>query len=1218
MQLDRRLIKEFAKLYTEPSSKSNKETYAYGKAIVTESSVQVILDGATSPTPVGLSMGAEDGDRVMVLIKDHSATIVGNMTSPSNTASQSDKKYASFDKIVAVEGEIANLSSKVITTETLTAEVAKLGYATIGQLEATDAKIETLESKSVTTDNLSAKVAELGYATIGQLEATEAKITTLEAKSITTDNLSAKVAELGYATIGQLEATDAKIETLESKSITTDNLSAKVAELGYATIGRLEATEATIGSLSTKVANIDSLIFKDATGGSITVDFANAVAASFSSGVIKNAMIDNLSVDKIASGTISTNKFTIGSDDGKTVLADNTLQFSDENRVRIQIGKDSTGDYNLTLVDKSGNVLWNANGLQGNAIRSDIITNEMISNNTAISGSKIDLQSLVKEINDSTETIKASNIYFDESSQTLNIALQQLKTNVSDTASELETLQTDFTLANGKLSSVIAESSQTKSDLATVSGQVNTNKSNISTLTQDLSGFKTTVSETYTTKTDFNNLEIGGRNYFSELFTTLQKGTFENGIFTAGDNDNRDKLMLKVQQYGGNKFITGTQVGISNVLSNTRIVFPVSTIVENCEVIRIANNGLTSEFSIFIDNRFNVGDEFIVSLDVLDNTVGGCKLTNIKLEKGNKATDWTPAPEDVDSAIETVDGKFSNYSTTTEMNSAISQSKSDIKLEVSETYTTKAEFDDLAIGGRNLILKQDNDYIMYGTTTGVGVDCGVVDSTSPTGYHTYFSLPTRSTLRGIYYDYKVNSGDIDTMILNEVYTISFYARTDYTSNITLDYGSVIADQQIINYSDMTLTNAWNRYFVTFEYTNSSTLLACFYTSTATSTASKVYVAGIKIELGNKATDYIPSYKNYSTTEQTKALIKVESDKIELKVDKNGVVSAINQTAEQIKIDASKIDLNGYVTVTDLEGDGTTIINGSNITTGTIDASLVDVINIKAENIEVGTLSGFTIVGSAIQSAKYDGNTLLGTTTLNDGEFQVYGATYGTNLNIGINADDLDVWLNFNQNAANSYIKKDRMYSPALECGEINVNGDVTIAKGKGIVSNYNLGRILWDHNNGNVTVNGAGGYLRLGHANTSYVNTPVAFYSDKTINAKGGLYEYDVALANKYALQSTFATSTAANGYVKLQGGVIIQWGTVNITPTAANTNTQVTVTYPIAFNTTTRTVSAIPYTSGANSTFVSFNGWTNSNFNLVMYRTAATKCSIKWMVIGY
>ncbi len=59
------------------------------------------------------------------------------------------------------------------------------------------------------------------------------------------------------------------------------------------------------------------------------------------------------------------------------------------------------------------------------------------------------------------------------------------------------------------------------------------------------------------------------------------------------------------------------------------------------------------------------------------------------------------------------------------------------------------------------------------------------------------------------------------------------------------------------------------------------------------------------------------------------------DNLNGKVSTNQIISSINQTAESIKINASKIDLSGYVTISNLSGNGTTIINGANISTGVI-------------------------------------------------------------------------------------------------------------------------------------------------------------------------------------------------------------------------------------------------------------------------------------------
>lgn len=69
--------------------------------------------------------------------------------------------------------------------------------------------------------------------------------------------------------------------------------------------------------------------------------------------------------------------------------------------------------------------------------------------------------------------------------------------------------------------------------------------------------------------------------------------------------------------------------------------------------------------------------------------------------------------------------------------------------------------------------------------------------------------------------------------------------------------------------------------------------------------------------------------------------------IELKVDKNGVISSINQTAESIKIKASKINLDGYVTASELSALKAEL---ANVTSGTLQASLLYTQNLTATGV----------------------------------------------------------------------------------------------------------------------------------------------------------------------------------------------------------------------------------------------------------------------------
>lgn len=96
-----------------------------------------------------------------------------------------------------------------------------------------------------------------------------------------------------------------------------------------------------------------------------------------------------------------------------------------------------------------------------------------------------------------------------------------------------------------------------------------------------------------------------------------------------------------------------------------------------------------------------------------------------------------------------------------------------------------------------------------------------------------------------------------------------------------------------------------------------------------------------------------------------------SSEISKKVGDNEIISKINQTAESIQIQASRVDLAGYVTFTNLSTSGQTTIDGGNITTGTIDASTVTVNNINASNISSGTLSADRIAAGSLAIGKLD-------------------------------------------------------------------------------------------------------------------------------------------------------------------------------------------------------------------------------------------------------
>lgn len=109
----------------------------------------------------------------------------------------------------------------------------------------------------------------------------------------------------------------------------------------------------------------------------------------------------------------------------------------------------------------------------------------------------------------------------------------------------------------------------------------------------------------------------------------------------------------------------------------------------------------------------------------------------------------------------------------------------------------------------------------------------------------------------------------------------------------------------------------------------------FYTKSETNSLINQTSSSINLSVDQKLS-------NYSTTTEMNSAITLKANEINsvvaTKVGNNEVISKINQSSEQVSINANKVNLQGYVTVTDLATSGSTEINGDNITTGAIESN----------------------------------------------------------------------------------------------------------------------------------------------------------------------------------------------------------------------------------------------------------------------------------------
>lgn len=223
MALSSDLISQFVKA-TKDDKKSKSESIVFGTIREYEGEKYVKLDGSELLTPIITTTDIKAGERVTVMIKNHTATVTGNLSNPSASSSslkkvEEDIKNAiTVDKLTAIEADIRELQ-----VDKLDVDEAKLEYATIENLEATNAEIERIKAELLIVEQ-----AEMEFATIDNLEAVTANI----------EELSAHQADFENTTTYNLRATTASITELNNKKLSSEQAEITYANIDFSNIGK--------------------------------------------------------------------------------------------------------------------------------------------------------------------------------------------------------------------------------------------------------------------------------------------------------------------------------------------------------------------------------------------------------------------------------------------------------------------------------------------------------------------------------------------------------------------------------------------------------------------------------------------------------------------------------------------------------------------------------------------------------------------------------------------------------------------------------------------------------------------------------------------------------------------------------------------------------------------------------------------------------------------
>lgn len=378
MALSNDIISQFAKKVVARDDKQDTGSTVYGTVVDYSGKSFVKIDGSDLLTPVSTTTDVQVGERVTVTIKNHTATVTGNNSSPS----------ARKDDVIEIGNQITEVEILVadkVSTKEFDAQIGRIDDLTSDNvyikdtLTANIAKIEELEAENVTIT--------------GELLVNKAEIDSLKATK-----LDAEVADLKYATIDELEATRGEFYDLEAtfgefEKLTTEDLLAQ-----QAIIKDLQVTKLDVDQAEIKFANID---------------FSNIGKAAIEELFTKSGLIEDLIV---GDGTITGNLvgITIKGDliEGGTVIADK-LVVKGEDGLYYKLNLDGE-----TIEGEQTEY----NSLNGSVITAKSITatkiavDDLVAFDATIGGFKITSDSLYSGVKSSVNNTTRGT-YFDDDGQ---------------------------------------------------------------------------------------------------------------------------------------------------------------------------------------------------------------------------------------------------------------------------------------------------------------------------------------------------------------------------------------------------------------------------------------------------------------------------------------------------------------------------------------------------------------------------------------------------------------------------------------------------------------------------------------------------------------------------------------------------------------------------------------------------------------------------------
>ena len=354
-----------------------------------------------------------------------------------------------------------------------------------------------------------------------------------------------------------------------------------------------------------------------------------------------------------------------------------------------------------------------------------------------------------------------------------------------------------------------------------------------------------------------SNIEVGGRNMLVGTGTSISKATTATSSHvTQILYDTPNLAMLSALGFAVDDEVTLSfdwKVTSASTYGNARIEwYGKTSSSENSYIAPLINPFATfsaSNTSGHVTKTVKLTSATVQAKRLvlrIDNSNLTLTISNLKLEKGNKATDWSPAPEDV------------------------------------TAYTDDA-VSGIEVGGRNMLLDTDAPSLtkVYASSNRYW------SSTNTTGYTGTFEetsgLPAYGAKYAVRLTQTANFNTVHmlcwysaqvpcpTLVRGNQYTMSVWCKRVSGTDVKIRFQYGVTSYTSSNVS-LENDSKWHRYSWTFTAESAD---GYYYANTSqtriyigglyASAASEALFCGYKLEVGNKATDWTPAHEEMAAT-----------------------------------------------------------------------------------------------------------------------------------------------------------------------------------------------------------------------------------------------------------------------------------------------------------------------------------------------------------------